>query len=426
MLRWLLRECVRANPLYVISAALLSYGVLKLTTEIDPQVGKARGILLGLGLLHAYELCLLAVATIVLHHRANQIKNASDGIGRDCHGLTIVAGVFLAGSFLALDEPVAHWPAWGPFAVFAALLLALGKLEWYARLPGVKLPPFYRYLALVLIAGPAMGPLLGSPGVRLAIGAPAAQGAAWLLGWMVLIPLFVLAATEARKAPGPKPRIEPDPLSTRVCGAWLIGICVIAGLVHLVARDWVFDRPYDPARFLPSAAMLLAVALVFAWRTKQTSNDCFWMACCAPAGVLQWLWFARSPWSGADTLEALVSPAAQMAAACAVFYLGLSWATHARRFLWGLAGSVTAPGATGLWHVRDLIPHFRALCFSGLGFLTLLGAMLVSIYREYLLRILEPVPTPVPQDSWDAFGSVVDAGPKPPDASDPPPPALGE
>src|SRR5436190_24017620 len=83
--RWVLRECVRANPFYVISAALLSYGVLQLNTEIDPRVGKAGGIVAGLVLLHVYEIAILIAATVVLRRRTRG--------GRDMHGLMLVAGL---------------------------------------------------------------------------------------------------------------------------------------------------------------------------------------------------------------------------------------------------------------------------------------------------------------------------------------------
>ncbi|MCW8133377.1 MAG: hypothetical protein KIS92_23745 [Planctomycetota bacterium] len=413
MLRWLLRECVRANPLYVLSAALLCYGVLKLTTEIDPQVGKAGGMLLGLGLLLLYELCLLCVATVVLRQRARRVDASKEGIGRDCHGLSIVAGLFFAGSFLALDEPLAQWPALGPWAVAAALALGYGKLLWYSRLPGVRLPPAYRHIALALVAGPAFGPLLGAPAVRLALGAPAARSLAWLLGWLALTPLLVLAAHEARRPAAPKSAVAPDPMATRVMGAWLLGICVLAGAVHMLARDWVFDYPPDYARFLPAATVLLAVALVFLWKYADRS-DGFGMFCAIPAVVLQVVWLARSPWIGADPLDGMLGLAAQLTLANLVFYLGLAWATRAHRFLWGLSGSVTAPAGTGLWLYRESIPHFQALCITALGFLTLLAGMLTSLYREYLLRLLEPaVPTPPPLPPSAALDAILHPTPTP-------------
>jgi len=127
LLRWLLRECIRANPLYVISAAVLSYGVLKLSEEIDPQIGKTGGITLVLLLLNIYELALLLAATVVLKHRQGEG-------GRDLHGLTLAAALFLGGSLLALDDLIAICPWLGWLLIPAAMLLAASKLAWYARL----------------------------------------------------------------------------------------------------------------------------------------------------------------------------------------------------------------------------------------------------------------------------------------------------
>jgi len=137
-------------------------------------------------------------------------------------------------------------------------------------------------------------------------------------------------------------------------------------------------------------------ARVFAWYYQLPRERIFWLAACTPAALLQWVWVARSPWVGADVLESCVGPAAQMTLANVAFYTGLACATHAKCFLWGMSGAACAPAGTGLALLRDQIPHFKALVISGLGFATLLAGMLVSLYREHLLRALAPVPPPVP------------------------------
>src|ERR1051326_5258912 len=189
--RWVLRECVRANPLYVISAAFLSYGVTQLNAEIDPQVGKAGGIIAGLVLMHAYELAVLCVAIVVLKRRS--------GGGRDLHGMMLVAGLFMAGSFIVLDELVALWPWLGCVLIPATLLLAVIKISVYRRLPGISLPLSYSAVALLILAAHSVSALMGAQSIKNALGLNIIQGLGWIAGWSSLFSILWLAWYEGRR-----------------------------------------------------------------------------------------------------------------------------------------------------------------------------------------------------------------------------------
>ena len=119
-IRFLLREAVRANPLYVISAACIAYAVLQLNAELDPETGKLTGIATILGLLQAYEWAVLGAFTLVMRRRGAG--------GRDMHGLAIVAALFLGGSFIALDELIVLRFYAGCWLAAAGLVLAGLKL----------------------------------------------------------------------------------------------------------------------------------------------------------------------------------------------------------------------------------------------------------------------------------------------------------
>ncbi|MCZ7649368.1 MAG: hypothetical protein M5U26_29605 [Planctomycetota bacterium] len=390
--RWLLRECVRANPFYAISAMLIAYGVLELNTRLDPQIGHAGGILLALSLLHFYEWALLGTAAVLLP-RARA--------GRDAHGLAFIAALFLCGSFLALDELAALWPHRAPALVGGALALAWFKLRLYASLPGLRLTSRVRLLALAVLAAHAGSPLLGAATVQGVLGAALAQDLAWLAGWLSFVPLFLLLWA-ARPAPqelfakDPDRGERPDVLAMPAAGAWLLAIASAGGLAHLVAADWVFDRPFDPARGLPAATLLLALGLL---RRRQVAARYaeihVWLAA-SPALALQAMWRARSPWSQLEASATLVDPVVQFTLAAALAYVLLALATGRRAFYWGLGGPLGAPAATGILRLRESLPHFRAFVCTLLGFLTLGAALLVSLYRERLLRWLEPPPPPPP------------------------------
>lgn len=393
--RWVLRECVRANPLYVISAALLAYGVMQLNTEIDPQIGKLRGIVISLVLLHVYEFAVLGAATVVLKRRT--------GGGGDLHGLMLVAGLFLGGSFLALDELAAISPAYGLVLVPLGLLLAAFKAEWYSRLPGIYLPWPCKLAVLSIVAGHSVSTLLGSPDVELKIGVDGAQRLAWLCGWVSQLPVLPLIWFESR---GAKQRAESgagetpdtDPLTTPRCVAGAAIIALGTGLAHLFASDWVFDRRPERLLMWPAIAVLAAAWLLLRWHRIPYFS--FWngVLLIFPALGMQSIWQLDLANESAGRLAWWLCPSFQFWAACVVIYISLARFTGRKICYAGLLGPATPPVWTLLVRWRHSTPHFRAFLSIGLGFVSLAAGMIVSLYRERILRWLDPVqPKPAPQ-----------------------------
>jgi hypothetical protein len=387
MLRWMLRECVRANPLYVNSAALLAYSVLQLNTEIDPQIGKLRGIVISLVLLHVYEFALLGAATTVLTRRT--------GGGGDLHGLMLVAGLFVGGSFLALDELAAISATYGLVLVPLGLLLAAGKAEWYSRLPGIYLPWYAKLTVLGILAGHSASTLLGSPDVELAIGTEAAQRLAWLCGWASLLPVLPLIWHESRLARERNLRGEgetaaTDPLTTPRCIAGAVLMALGTGLAHLFASDWVFDRAPQRLVLWPALAVLSSAWLLLRWH--RIPRFTFWnsVLLLTPALGMQTIWQWDLTNESAGWLAYWLCPAFQFWAACVVIYLALARFTGRKICLAGLAGPAWPPLSTWLMRSRSTIPHFRAFVSAALGFGALIGGVVVSLYRERILRWLDP------------------------------------
>ena len=392
--RWVLRECVRANPLYVFSAALLAYSVLQLNTEIDPQIGKLSGIVISLVLLHLYEFAVLAAATVVLTRRT--------GGGGDLHGLMLVAGLFLGGSFLALDELAAISPTYGLILVPAGLLLAAFKAELYSRLPGIYLPRWSTLAVLVVIAGHSISTLLGSKAVEERIGIDGAQRLAWFCGWVSLLPILPLIWFESRRAKLRTARGEgetpaSDPLTTPRCMAGALLMALGTGLAHLIASDWVFDR--TPQRLLhwPEIAVFTTAWLLLRWHRAPRFS--FWN--CAlfafPALAIQWIWPGDTTSEAAGRLAWLLCPAFQFWTASVAIYLALAQFTGRKICYAGLLGPALPP--VQAWLTRWRIPHVRALVSAVLGFAALLAGTLVSLNRERILRWIDPVqpkPAPIP------------------------------
>ena len=421
-MKWLLRECVRANPLYVISAALLAYGVYLMESEVDDHIGQMAGKMIAFSLLNIYELAVLVVATVIL-----RLRQPVGSGGQDLHGLMLVMLLFLGGSFLAQDEIIAAMPEYGIFLVITGLLLAAIKLAWYGRLPGVLLPRKFQVVLLGMLAGHSVAPLWNGAGINKTFGILIAQGLSWMLGWLTLAPMFLLvwkveaqaaagrrrkrlelgevqsrylaACQEAQERGGPVPdfnKPEPEPLvdflATRFFGHVALAMTATLGLLHLIGSDWVFDRPADYCRSFPALTLLLASVLAFIWHYRRKLGFLGWAGFSAPVMVLNVLWLRYTEvWNVpmAWTWTLLLHPLVQIALALIVFYAGLSWATGRKRVLLGLLGLFIAPIGWAFGQLRLALPYFRAFMFVFIGFVILMAGMVMSLLRQRILRFFE-------------------------------------
>lgn len=394
---WLLRECVRANPLYVLSASLFGWGVLELSRNLDPQVWDVPRVCAVAGLIHAYEFCLLIVATVVLVKRREG--------GRDMHGLLIVAALFLSGGMIAMDEVINLSPGYAPAWIAGALVLALIKLEWYGRLPGLYMPPRYRRVALAVLAAHCIPGLLSSKPFASHLSVVQQSGLGWLAGWASLIGVFVLLTHELRRDYARLKDFsiwkvtEAELVRTHVPGVWLLVLTALLGLVHAYVTDWIFDRPMQPHWALP--ALSLAAAM---WLLTRFTFHPYWnlfniLLSAAPAVMTLWAWNAPRAWQTEFNESAWLGLGAQLACAASLAYLGLTWATRRKVFLLGLIGSAGGPAWLGFF-----LRQARSTLLISTGFLTLFGGMLLSLYRERLLKWLTPpaCPASVPSPGINA------------------------
>jgi len=378
LLRWVLRECVRANPFYVVSAATLSYGVLQLNAEVDPQVGKLRGVVTALLLLHIYEFCLLIAASIVLR------KRGEEG-GRDLHGLTIVATLFLGGSLVALDELIAlnnRNPSVVCALIAGTLVLAGLKLMIYARQPGVHLPLRHRAAALTVLAAHSVSALLGLEVLQERWSAATTQGLSWLMGWISFSLVFALIAQEGRTSANTHGEKKVDALQTGWCGAWLIALSMALGIAHLFSADWVFDRPLNYTRVWPAVIQLVAITTLLRWQHYKKLSTLRLAMIVTPVVLAYKFGMSHGLKLESGAVEILAGLAVQVAISAAVFYVLLAMATRNPVYLTGLAALVAAPLVV-VWQ------RFRAVANIGLGFALLVAGVVLSLYRQRILMYLE-------------------------------------
>jgi len=385
---WLLRECVRANPLYVISASLFGWGVLELSRSLDPRVWDVASVCAVAALIHVYEICLLAVATVVLMKRREG--------GRDMHGLLIVAALFLSGGMIALDEMINLWPGYAPAWIAGALILAFLKLEWYGRLPGLHVPPRYRRTALAVLAAHCVPALLASEPFASRLSVAQQAGLGWLAGWASLAGVFVLLALELRRDYARLKDFsiwdvtEAQLVRTHVPGVWLLVLTSVLGLVHAYVTDWIFDRPLQAHWALPAFSLAVAMWLLTRFTFRPSWNIFNLALAVAPAAVTIWAWSAPRSWRTDFDDGTWLGLGVQLAWAASLAYLGLAWATRRKVFLLGLIGSAGAP----LWLPVKyfVLRQARSTVLITTGFLTLFGGMLLSLYRERLLKLLAAPP----------------------------------
>ncbi len=386
LIRWLLHEAVRANPLYVISAALLAYAVREFMVEIDPQIGKLGGVIASLVLLHVYEVAVLIVATVVLKRRARG--------GLDMHGLLIVAAIYMGVTYIALDELVAIRPWLGLGIAVAGLAATAIKLAWYARLPGVCFSARYRWVVLIVLGAHELSPMLNSREISAALTPAAAQGLGWMAGWISLVSILWLIHVETlggeRGGPAESASIPDDPLATRMCGAWAVCLAAAAGITHIFVSDWIFDRTTDNVRIAPAAMVLAAAIVLLRWRKNCIFGFFDAVVVAAPVLIIEELWRALAVDEIRLTWEFLLSSEMQVRVASVVFYCALARGTGRALFYAGLGGPLLVPSCITWWKSRESIPHFRAVAATCLGFASLALGMIVSLFREKLLRRFEP------------------------------------
>ncbi|HYF49715.1 MAG TPA: hypothetical protein VEJ63_09935 [Planctomycetota bacterium] len=385
-LKWLLRECVRANPLYVISAMLLMYGLVQLNTALAAPAGAVDLSLLIFGLLHAYEVAVLAAATVVLQRR--QLRG-----GRDLHGMAMVAVIFLGGSFLALDELITIWPEHGAMMLGAVLLWTAVKLRWYAALPGIVLSRVYRWAILVILAGHSVSSLLGDESTVKALGGiEAARNLGWLCGWISTFAAVLLVYVEREAATAHAWRGFPfdftttDVLQTLWCGGWGVLFAWALGVLHLFGSDWVFDRGFNRMLVLPEAIAVLCALMLRWWFFRKRVTFWRFIMFAAPSLLSAWVWvkFAQRP----QPLDAGIwlTPVLQIAFCAAAFYLALAAATRRLEFCAGLVLPVMTPAVLMLWGRV----WWRAVLTVAGGFLALGAGVVLSLCRDRLLAYLDP------------------------------------
>lgn len=248
---WLKRLLV-CNPFYLASAALLLYGVYRLS--IDPTLFRTelRQLIFNFAALHGYEVLLVLTATLLATRRI--WYDAALLVALD-HMLWVVP-LILASQAALLSPGLAF------YFCLLTVFLAAGRVSWVRTRAGELLPPFRGlWCAMPLLLVNAAWPAVYRHFGETKTGTQTTTGAAYdfnELSWFWLLP-----ALAALLFGLPQPaNAGPKTVMRRWFPLLLFGFWLTGTVVHLYSLGYVYDFKLRREQIAP-ALWVLAWALQF-------------------------------------------------------------------------------------------------------------------------------------------------------------------
>jgi hypothetical protein len=247
---WLKRLLV-CNPFYLASAALLLYGVYRLS--IDPTLfgTEMRQLIFNFSALHGYEVLLVLTAAMLARRR----------IWYDASLLVVLDSMLWVVPFILASQAALLSPGLAFYFCLLTFFLAAGRVGWLRTRAGDILPPMRGlWCALPLLLVNAAWPVICRHFGETKTGTQTTTGAAYdfnELNWFWLLPalaalLFLLPAV---MSPAKAPLRRWFPLL--LFGLWLAGTGV-----HLYSLGYVYDFKLRREQLAP-VLWVLAWALQF-------------------------------------------------------------------------------------------------------------------------------------------------------------------
>jgi hypothetical protein len=178
-MRWL-RWVVARNPLYPLSAALLLFGINRLSTDPTFLPVEEANLFFNFSALEFYEIMLVGVALLLAHRRLHY----------DATQLTIIENGLVFVPFILVTQAVLIGRDLAAFLCGAAAVLA-GVRFALLRRTRILLPPRLLALGAVVLIFNLIVPFVYRSRMEL-------DAADWLLSgrfcWLVLLPAFVVLA----------------------------------------------------------------------------------------------------------------------------------------------------------------------------------------------------------------------------------------
>ncbi|MGC3960419.1 MAG: hypothetical protein QM813_21575 [Verrucomicrobiota bacterium] len=248
---WLKRLLV-CNPFYLASAALLLYGVYRLS--IDPTLLRTemRQLIFNFSALHGYEVLLVVTAAVLAKRR----------IWYDASLLVALENMLWVVPFILASQAALLSPGLAFYFCLLTFFLAAGRVGWL-RTRAEEILPSFRGLwcAMPLLLVNAAWPVIYRHFGETKVGTQTTTGAAYEfneLSWFWLLPTLtaLLFGLPQPAAAGPK-TVMRRWFPLLLFGFWLTGT-----VVHLYSLGYVYDFKLRREQVAP-ALWVLAWALQF-------------------------------------------------------------------------------------------------------------------------------------------------------------------
>ncbi|NQT85252.1 hypothetical protein HQ560_00720 [bacterium] len=246
--RSLSRLVVRRNPAYLVSAALMIWGVYTILQPADPDLppGHLPAILATLSTFQVYEFLLVGIAAFLVCRRRVMDDGAT---------LVLIEALFVVGSFIIVDEITfgAGRIGLGSALALAAAVLAALRFGALGPVVGRRLP--LSLVGVLLLGLFAWNALMPAALARLNNVDDPSVGAAYHLGWWLLSAVALAAAglaeTERRGPPS-----TGRPFLERPIARWvLLGAVLLGSAIHHYGIGYVLDREFLLSDAIPLATL---------------------------------------------------------------------------------------------------------------------------------------------------------------------------
>jgi hypothetical protein len=247
-LRWIIAR----NPLYPLSAALLLFGINRLSTDPTFLPSEVGNLVFNFSALQVYEIMLVGVALLLAVRRINY----------DATLLTVIENGLVFVPFILVTQAVLIGRSMAALLCGAAGALAVARFILVRR-TRVLLPPRLLALGSVVLLFNLVLPFVYRSQMEL-------DATDWMLPgrfcWLVLLPLLVLLANALEQ-----PRVWSDEPHRQ---SWLpllmVGLWISATAVHLRCIDYISGLAFEAALFAP---LLWANAWTAYFRAADFSPD---------------------------------------------------------------------------------------------------------------------------------------------------------
>ena len=242
-LNWIIHR----NPAYLISAVLMAVGARLLLVDPNDPAGDVRLIVITLAALQVYEWAVGAI--LIALHRSKRSPE-------DKPSLMLVAAVFWTGPFAATLEMIALRPSIGTYVAIGACVLALGELQMFSRVLGVRMSVSARAVAgacIVLLACAA--PLLKTPDSDSGVNELYLYAAWWGFAGILLGCIGAIRSHRRRSAADGHTAFAP----VAAIEFSFLTITALATAVHLVGMNYGF---FCHASYFYASPVIVAVSIV--------------------------------------------------------------------------------------------------------------------------------------------------------------------